>query len=112
MSRECPRCHVPFESVKKPFATIDACPQCRGIFLDAGEGMALHGADSDPSFLVRDGRAKEIGDSTLFCPNAAHLSRRMRVYEVGSGAGAVEIDHCPLCAGVFLDAGEAEAARG
>ncbi|MBX7194721.1 MAG: zf-TFIIB domain-containing protein [Sandaracinaceae bacterium] len=109
MSRECPRCLVPFDSLKKPFATIDVCPRCQGIFLDPGEGMALHGADSDPSFLVKDGRAKEVGDSTLVCPNRAHATRRMRVYEVGQGEGSVEIDHCPLCAGVFLDHGEAEA---
>ncbi len=109
MSRQCPRCHVPFELLKKAFATIDTCPQCGGLFLDPGEGMALHGADSDPTFLVKDGRARQVGTSELACPNTSHPRRVMEVYAVGPDDAAVEIDHCGTCGGVFLDAGESEA---
>lgn len=108
MSRQCPRCQVAFEQVKKPFATIDSCPRCGGIFLDPGEGMALRGADSDPTFLVRDGRATKIGAGELVCPNTAHARRTLDVYTIGHEE-AVEIDHCAECGGVFLDRGESEA---
>ena len=109
MSRSCPRCQVAFEQVKKPFATIDVCPKCGGIFLDPGEGMALHGADSDPTFLVRDGRATKIGAGELVCPSTAHDRRTLDVYAIGHGDEKVEIDHCAECGGVFLDRGESEA---
>jgi Zn-finger nucleic acid-binding protein len=106
MSRACPRCHVPFGELKKPFATLDACPQCGGIFLDPGEGAALHGADSDPTFLVKDGKARLVGDGELRCPSEAHPPRTMRIYAIGGGDDAIEIDACPACGGVFLDRGE------
>lgn len=109
MSRSCPRCQIPFTQVKKPFATIDTCPQCGGLFLDPGEGMALHGADSDPTFLVRDGRATKLRAGELQCPSTTHASRALDVYTIGHGEEAVEIDHCGECGGVFLDRGEGEA---
>ena len=108
MSRSCPRCHVAFDAVRRPFATIDTCPRCQGIFLDPGEGMALHGADSDPTFLVRDHRGTKVGPSALSCPNTTHASRVMDVHAFGGGESQVEIDHCPSCGGVFLDHGEDE----
>ncbi len=109
MSRQCPRCQVAFEQVKKPFATIDTCPKCGALFLDPGEGAALRGADSDPTFLVRDGRATKVGAGELICPNTSHASRALDVYTIGHGEQAVEIDHCGECGGVFLDRGESEA---
>lgn len=106
MSRQCPRCRVDFEPVKKPFAEIDLCPRCGGIFLDRGEGVALHGADSDPSFLVEDGRAHLVRPSELACPSAAHGPLAMQVFAVGFGGDAIEFEHCPGCRGIFLDRGE------
>lgn len=108
MSRDCPRCQVSFEPLRKAFATLDACPRCGGLFLDPGEGLALHGADSDPTFLVKDGKARLLGDGELTCPNTAHPARVMQVYAIGEGDEAVEIDHCFACGGVFLDRGESE----
>ena len=108
MSRQCPRCRVDFELVKKPFAEIDLCPRCGGIFLDRGEGVALHGADSDPSFLVEDGRAHLVRASELGCPSAAHGPVAMQVFAVGFGGDAIEFEHCPQCRGIFLDRGEDE----
>ncbi len=108
MSRDCPRCHVPFEPLRKAFATVDACPRCGGLFLDPGEGMALHGADSDPTFLVKDGKARLLGDGEIACPSRAHPRRVMQAYAIGEGEDAIEIDHCAACGGVFLDRGESE----
>lgn len=109
MSRECPRCHVAFEALRKPFATLDACPRCGGLFLEPGDGAALRGAASDPTFLVKDGRARRVGASALVCPSDAHPAQAMDVFAVGEGSEAVEIDACPTCGGVFLDRGEDQA---
>ena len=99
------------EIVKKPFAEIDVCPQCYGIFLDRGEGTALHGADSDASFLVEDGRARLVRPSDYACPNGAHAPALMEVFAVGYDADLVEFEHCRTCKGVFLDRSEHDSPR-
>lgn len=106
MARKCPRCRVAFEIVRKTFAEIDVCPRCGGLFLDRGEGMALHGADSDASFLVEDGRAHLVRKSDLVCPNETHGPTAMDTYAVGFAEDAIELESCPSCKGVFLDRGE------
>lgn len=107
--RQCPKCHVDFHVVRKTFAEIDVCPQCAGVFLDPGEGVAIHGADSEASFLVRDGRAHIVRKSPYACPSSAHEATTMDVYAVGFGPTAIEIDYCARCAGFFLDHGEGAA---
>lgn len=107
--RQCPKCKVDFQVVRKTFAEIDVCPQCSGVFLDPGEGIATHGADSEASFLVHDGRAQIVRISPYQCPSSAHEPTAMKVYAIGFGEGAIEIDYCPRCTGFFLDAGEGAA---
>jgi Zn-finger nucleic acid-binding protein len=97
------------EIVRKPFAELDVCPRCGGIFLDRGEGTALHGADSDASFLVEDGRARLVRASELACPSAAHEPAFMDVFAVGYEGEQIEFEHCRACKGVFLDRSEDEA---
>lgn len=108
MPRTCPRCRVALEIVKKPFAEIDVCPRCGGLFLDRGEGMALQGADSDPSFLVEDRRAHLVRKSELVCPSEAHAPIALDTYAIGFGEDAIEFESCPTCKGIFLDRGEDE----
>ena len=107
--RHCPKCQVPFEVVRKTFAEVDVCPQCGGVFLDPGEGVATHGPASEGSFLVRDGRAHIVRKSAYHCPSSAHAPTPMDVYAIGFGADAIEIDYCPCCTGCFLDHGEGAA---
>ena len=107
--RACPKCQVPFQSTRRTFAEIDVCPQCAGVFLDPGEGVSTHGADSEAAFLVRDGRARIVRSSPYACPSASHEPTGMQVYAVGFGETAIEIDYCPRCTGFFLDHGEGAA---
>ncbi|MDQ3034284.1 MAG: zf-TFIIB domain-containing protein [Myxococcota bacterium] len=107
--RQCPKCQVDFQVVRKAFAEIDVCPQCAGVFLDPGEGIATHGADSEASFLVHDGRAQIVRISPYQCPSTSHEPTPMQVYAIGFGEGAIEIDYCTRCTGFFLDAGEGAA---
>lgn len=107
--RQCPKCRVDFHAVKRTFAEVDVCPQCAGVFLDPGEGVATHGASSEASFLVRDGRAHLVRSSPYACPSGAHEPTTMQVCAVGFGPSAIEIDYCPKCSGFFLDEGEGAA---
>lgn len=107
--RQCPKCQVDFQIARKTFAEIDVCPQCAGVFLDPGEGLAIHGATSEASFLVRDGRAHVVRKSPYTCPSRTHEATTMDVYAVGFGHQAIEIDYCPRCTGFFLDHGEGAA---
>lgn len=107
--RQCPKCHVDFQVVRKTFAEIDVCPQCAGVFMDPGEGLSTHGASSEASFLVRDGRAHLVRHSPYQCPSGGHEATTMQVYAVGFGENAIEIDYCPRCTGFFLDHGEGAA---
>jgi len=42
MSRPCPRCNNPLSECTLGGVTLDACPQCKGIWLDAGELLVTH----------------------------------------------------------------------
>jgi Zn-finger nucleic acid-binding protein len=107
--RQCPKCKVDFQAVKKTFAEIDVCPQCAGAFLDPGEGVAVHGQDAEASFLVREGRAHIVRKSPYQCPSTLHVPTQMDVHAVGHGPSAIEIDYCSACGGFFLDHGEGAA---
>ncbi len=88
--RRCPKCHVDFEVVTKLFAEIDVCPGCAGVFLDAGEGIAIHGASADAGFLVKDGRAHLVRPSELVCPSTTHAATVMQIYAIGFEAQSIE----------------------
>jgi Zn-finger nucleic acid-binding protein len=73
---------------------VDLCPACEGLWLDAGE-LAAKGAKL-PERLARVKRGKARS-----CPRCAE--------PLGTfDAGAVEIDACAVCAGLYLDRGELE----
>lgn len=108
----------------RAFAEVDQCPRCQGAFLDPGEGVAVHGAHAEPSFLLEDGRARLKGRSELRCPahgapngagaggpflHAAPSAPLMDIYVIGADPDAIEIDYCGTCGGFYLDAGEGAA---
>ena len=76
--------------------TTDSCSQCHGVWLDASE-LSRVTSDKELEALAHAGAAP--GGSALTCPrcaatlHAAHVER-------------VEVDPCPKCKGVWLDAGE------
>jgi Zn-finger nucleic acid-binding protein len=73
---------------------VDLCAACEGLWLDAGE-LAAKGAKL-PERLKRVTRKK--GRS---CPRCA---KPLAAFD----AGAVEIDACSVCGGLYLDRGELE----
>ncbi len=104
--RTCPECQKPMTPTRRTFAEIDVCPECKGTFLDAGEGMAAFGPDAEVRFLLEDGRARRLHASRRRCP-AAHGT--MTVFSIRTPTGNVEVDLCEECGGFYFDAGEGEA---
>ncbi len=92
-----------WRQVDKPAAeglTLDTCPVCFGVWLDAGELDALGDAEIDPAFLKT-----LVGHSAnRMCPRGhafmnEHLLPGLRT----------PIDRCPTCKGLWLDGDERHA---
>jgi Zn-finger nucleic acid-binding protein len=101
--RECPRDWTPLQKEPRQAhlrsVEVDACPTCKGLFLDRREIRTLTGSGDLNKLLTQ-----YLGldsDSQLVCPNCGGLMD-------GEDAGNVRVDVCLDCKGVWLDAGELE----
>ena len=87
--------------------------------MDAGEGVAVHGTDAEPTFLLEDGKAKKKSRSAIRCPGHGVIGKEtdalvkvppiaplMDIYVIGDDADPIEIDYCSECGGFYFDAGE------
>jgi len=79
--------------------TIDVCPSCRGVWFDRGEVGRIAGSRELETLIVRYAG----GRSDLACPRCATAMARRPVSEV-------TLDVCPKCHGIWMDAGELDAA--
>jgi len=73
--------------------------------VDPGESITALGHGHDLSELAKNGHAQLVGPSAIACPGGHGA---MTVYRIPGHDGAIELDLCPTCAGVFFDAGEAD----
>jgi len=105
---QCPKCQGVLEPVTFQGTEIDRCSTCNGIWFDTGERETLDdvaGSETiDPGTnqdLERDGKAR------VLCPRDKVQMVRM----VDPARPAVWLESCPVCHGVFLDAGEFRALK-
>lgn len=94
MSLACPRDATPLRPFTMDGITVDACPKCRGHWLDATE-LARVTNDEELERLAH----VSLTTGKLVCPRCT----------AGLGTGrieGVEVDPCPSCRGVWLDSGE------
>lgn len=110
---KCPRCQSDL-SVRTYEADVqvDECPDCHGMWLDAGELDRIEGAvENDYSEQLRRpdhtvarsfemARQRALPD--IDCPKC---SQRMDRKECHYASGVL-VDLCPACSGVWLDRGE------
>lgn len=110
---------------------LDYCPKCRGVFFDRGELEAVLQLEGSEAFSPESPllAAPEFGPASLLpgipCPRLCKTRMHERVMPTararfmseslsgtGDGAGektrrgALHIDLCPHCAGIWLDGGE------
>ncbi|MFO7949827.1 MAG: zf-TFIIB domain-containing protein [Candidatus Fermentibacteraceae bacterium] len=102
MSRTCPRCGVPLRPEELHRESVDRCPECQGMFFDAGELAHI-------SRLTAILNRIELGEPEIDCPERERPPITCPAdgtgMEVRRAAG-VEVDRCPSCGGYWLDGGE------
>jgi membrane associated rhomboid family serine protease/Zn-finger nucleic acid-binding protein len=104
--RYCARCTYPLCYITQKYAYIDHCYRCGGSFLDFGKATQAIGEKADPRNWPKEVLARPPYPSQLLCPSG---HGRMWAYLVGYEGKFCEIDACPVCHGLWLDAREAEA---
>jgi uncharacterized protein len=111
--RACPRCGVAL--VERPHharwrdVRTDDCPRCGGAFLDRHELARLSGQRAAEHLLALDPRASVSPPSTAACPGCGDA---MEGRTIADGHATADLDLCPTCHGVWLDAGELDAVAG
>jgi len=100
---KCPKCKSAMEQVNTPFADIERCTSCKGLWLDdfeheelkqIAEGVDIGDAEVGKSFNKID---------KIDCPVCAN-SRLIRM--VDNAQPHIWFESCPTCYGRFYDAGE------
>jgi Zn-finger nucleic acid-binding protein len=104
----CPRCSTPLAHVLIGGVDVDVCEACGGLWLDRlelarfeesdsvlGEVLLAHLSQFPVAIVDRSAR--------LRCPRHPEVVMMRRAF---SRAYPVEIDECPECGGLWLDAGE------
>ncbi len=95
-SLQCPQCAQPLRLHQQGEVEVEICPDCEGIWLDAGEFNTLvtsrfaHVPDEDS--YGQDA----ISLTPLECPHGHGTMRVLGVFEV-------ELDRCPVCRGIWME---------
>ncbi len=110
---KCPACSHELTEFTIGGVTVDACEGgCAGIWFDAFElqrvddqheiaGDTVLNLQRDPKLVVDDTRKRD-------CPRCAGIKLKRQFFNPKL---RIEVDHCPHCAGYWLDAGELEKIR-
>lgn len=95
---KCPRCASPMIILELENVEIDYCPECGGIWLDAGELERLMGDNAEEvvKSFVLEKRSKE---KAVRCP-ACHKKMKKIVCR------NTHLDKCPSGHGIWFDEGE------
>jgi len=109
----CPRCHSALAAkTYEADVEVNECPDCHGLWLDAGELDRIQEAvasDSAPSLERPENTvqrsfemARQRAQAEIDCPRCGvAMGRREAHY-----ASGVLVDVCPQCAGYWLDRSE------
>ncbi|NLK41444.1 MAG: zf-TFIIB domain-containing protein [Planctomycetes bacterium] len=100
---QCPVCQTPMIAIELDEVETDYCPECQGIWLDAGE-LEILLEDADQTRRLLDSfRPAETTETARLCPIC--LKSMQKVYVEPSNK-AVLIDRCLKSHGLWFDRGE------
>ena len=104
----CPHCRIALKEKKIGSVKVNVCSQCRGSWFDKGElRQAKDQADPDLNWMDFDLWKHEdrfhVDLKPLKCPRC-----EVEMMAVEYDRTGVEINPCPKCRGVWLQAGEFE----
>jgi len=109
----CPRTAAPLTRMRIGGVDVDVCEDCGGLWLDRLELARFQ----DPASLMGDALVAHLRQLTtalvdhslrLRCPRHPGVVMMRRPY---SATVPVEVDECPDCGGIWLDAAELTAIR-
>jgi Zn-finger nucleic acid-binding protein len=107
MNLTCVKCTSVLDKATVGGIEVDLCPDCGGLWLDAGEIERLGGADNNQVSGLRaalaGSAAAERSDTPTACPACPGGLVEVKL-------GTIQIEYCKRCRGVFLDKGELDAA--
>ena len=104
----CPRCIAPLTQLRVGGISTDICENCGGLWLDRLELSRFE----DPDSVFGDALVAHLGQipaalvdhaARLRCPRHAGVVMLRRAF---SRTIPIQIDECPECGGLWLDAGE------
>jgi len=101
--RVCPRCTFLLDVVTHGELTLDHCRRCGGTFLDPGEESVAIGFPAAPQVWEQSSVTHKMKSSKLRCPED---QAPLITYAVAFEDERVEVDLCPECSGLWLDAQE------
>lgn len=111
--RICPVDGVALVEVNYRDVVVDQCPTCRGIFCDPGELETIVEQVARPLAMLRQ-QQDRLNRISITNPAMTQRAKTPRFCPV-DGASlepyeimGVAVDICPLCFGIWLDAGELE----
>jgi membrane associated rhomboid family serine protease len=107
MSRRCPRCTFTLVPKRHADAMLDLCPRCHGSFLDPGDARRTIGENAEVTNWERTAHARLLGRSALLCPSGHGRMSAYRLESPPGSANQLEVEVCPVCTGMWLDAWEA-----
>ncbi|MEE4273946.1 MAG: zf-TFIIB domain-containing protein [Thermoanaerobaculales bacterium] len=105
---QCPKCESELQSNVIADIEVEECPSCKGIWFDKDELRRVKDkADADLNWMDfeiwRHPELFEVSEKPSPCPACGS-----EFVAIDYGQTGVEIDFCPSCRGVWLDAGEME----
>ena len=110
---KCPACDYDLTEMELGGVKVDACHGgCGGIWFDAFELQRVDQQHEVPSQhllrIQRDPKVRPDHSRKRACPRCDGIKLKRHFF---SARRQVEVDHCPNCAGYWLDAGELEKIR-
>lgn len=106
MSLTCPRCSIPMTEHSAvteggPHVSVDICPQCAGLWLDAQKlSLVCPTVANLPARKTEVLLTGEAGANIRVCPRCTAVPYEFAIME------DMKVDFCPQCSGVWLDGDE------
>jgi Zn-finger nucleic acid-binding protein len=99
----CPKCKAAMEVIKIEEVDIDRCTGCQGIFFDICEHKDLATLETEPfdAPMAHENSAMDKIDH-IKCPVCKVDMLRL----VAIKKRDIKYEKCPMCSGVYFDAGE------
>ena len=101
----CPKCGGSLEQVVCAGIEVDRCLYCKGLWFDSLEAETLKAVKGSESLDIGDpntGSQLDKITEDMDCPRCEHRMTRM----VDIDQHCIWYEKCPVCHGVWLDAGE------